>query len=454
MLRSCRNALIAAVVGAGFWPMPALAKEAGPRVTPVVRAYRRIGPAVVNISTTRTVRARTGLFGPDPFEDIFPGPLRHKKVNSLGSGFLIYRDGYIVTNAHVVRRAEEITVMMPDQSRHEASVLSADPSLDLAVLTIDPPEGRALPRLKLGRSNDLMVGETVIAIGNPLGYANTVTTGVISAVGRTLEFPGNVKYTNIIQTDAPINPGNSGGPLLNINGELVGINTGIRAQAQNIGFAIPVDVLASELCKLLDFERINRVIFGAVVCQKYADGEPELRVAKVKPGTPAAGKIQAADRIVALDGEPIRQIADYTCGMISVKAGSSVRLTLQRGGKTIPVEVTLEPMPRPDGKALARRLFGMTLREVTPRLARDLRLPVSRGLVVVGLDANGPAHKLRMELKDVIYLVDKYYVRTLDALGVVLEDTRPRQKVRIGFARGGYRYLTKIQARAGSPAGL
>ena len=423
------------------------------RVTPVVRAYRKASGAVVNISTTRLVSVRGGLFGRDPFENIFPSPLSRKvPVQSLGSGVLIHSSGYIVTNAHVIRRAQTISVTLSDKTRLAAEVISSDPAHDLAVLKIDPPAGKKLHRLALGRSDDLMVGETVIAIGNPLGYANTVTTGVISAVGRTLEFRGGVKYTNIIQTDAPINPGNSGGPLLNVKGELIGINTAIRPDAQNIGFAIPVDALAGELVKLLDFEQINRVVFGAKVAQRHGASGDELYVVSVRSGTGAAGKLRAGDIIVSVNGERMRQITDFTCGMLALKAASTVRMTLSRGGKETSVAIELKGKKRPDGKALARALFGVTLREVTRGLARDLRLPLGRGLMVTGLDAGGPGGKIGLSLKDVLFQVDNFYVRTLDELGVILEDVKVGQAVKIGIARGRVRAWVTLRARTPPPA--
>ena len=424
------------------------------RVTPVVRAYRKVGPAVVNISTTKLVRARFGLFGRDPFESIFAPPRRRKvPVHSLGSGFLIHPAGYIVTNAHVVRQAEKIDVVMTDKARHEARVISADPGHDLAVLKIDPPRGTALPRLALGRSDDLMVGETVIAVGNPLGYANTVTTGVVSALGRVLEFEGGVRYTNLIQTDAPINPGSSGGPLLNIDGEIIGINTAISSKGQNIGFAIPVDALADELTRLLDLERINRVVFGASVRRRHGSGGDELVVTAVRPGTPAAGKLRTGDRVLAVDGQPMRQIADYICAMIQLQPDATVRLRCLRDGKEIAAAVALKAKPRPDGKALAERLFGMTLRRLTPQLADDLRLPVSSGLMVVGLDEDGPARRLGLRTKDVLYQVDRYYIDTLEKLGIILEDVRPGQKVTIGvvLVRQRMRAVVNIRARGKRP---
>jgi len=427
---------------------PAVAADSDSRVTPVVRAYRKAAPAVVNISTTALVQSRGGLFGGDPFFDIFPSPHRRKvPVQSLGSGFIIHASGYIITNAHVVRSAEKISVTLADKSKHAARVISADPSHDLAVLKIAPPAGKALAVLPFGRSDDLMPGETVIAIGNPLGYANTITTGVVSALGRRLEFDKGVVYEGIIQTDAPINPGNSGGPLLNINAELIGVTTAIRADAQNIGFAIPVDALADELGKLLDFERANRLIFGATVRRHHTPAGTQVRVASVQAGTPAAKTLRVGDRIVALDGAAVAQMPDYTCGMLAVRADQTVTFTCLREGKTVRAAVTVKAKPRPDGKALARSLFGMTLRPVTAELARDLRLPVSRGLLVVGLDDGGPAHRLGVQLKDVLFQVDKYYVHSLDDLGMIIEDVAGGTRVKIGIVRGRVRAWANITAR-------
>ena len=423
------------------------------RTTPVVEACRKARPAIVNISTKKMASVRFGLFGDRRFDDIFPSPLvRRVPVQSLGSGVVLHSSGYVVTNAHVVRRAQEISVTLHDKTRHTAKVISADPTYDLAVLKIDLSGGGRLAYLPLGRSDDLMVGETVIAVGNPLGLASTVTTGVISATDRTLEFSDDVKYHGLIQTDAPINPGNSGGPLLNICGELIGINTAIRPEAQNIGFAIPVDLLTRELAKLLDFERINRVVFGAEVVQsRRADGADELKVMAVRPGTPAAGKLRVGDRLAVLNGLPVRQIPDYTCGMLAVKPDEDVRLVVRRKSGPETVVVRMQAKGPPDGKALANKLFGMTLREVTPELARDLSLPVRSGLLVVGLDAAGPAQRIGLRLKDVLFQVDRFYVKDLPGLGMILEEVRPGQSVKIGIVRGNVRAWASIRARTPPP---
>ena len=425
-----------------------------PRVTPVVIAYRKARSAVVDISTEKIVQVRYGVFGGDLFDDVFAfrSPFsRRIPVKSLGSGVLINPGGYIVTNAHVVRQAQKITVTLFDESKYQARAISSDSDNDLAVLKIDLPPGVTLPHLPLGRSDDLMVGETVIAIGNPLGYANSLTTGVISATDRTLTFSrsrgADLRIRGLIQTSAPINPGNSGGPLLNIKGDLIGFNSAIRADAQNIGFAIPVDRLADELGNLLDFEGINRVIFGAVVTQRHGTLEDELRVTEVREGTPAHGKLRVGDRIVALNGKPMRQIPDYACAMLDVRAGDTLRVKCIRGSKELVVEVKVAAKPAPDGAALAMKLFGLTLKPVTSQLARDLRLRVNQGLLVVGVEAGSPAHRLGIELKDVILQVGRLYVNDLDSLGAVLEDVSPGQTVNVGLVRGNHR-LGGVQIRA------
>ena len=413
------------------------------RTTPVVLAYRKAGPAVVNISAEKTVTERFGLFGRDPFADIFRRPVRQKTV---GSGVVVHGDGYVVTNAHVVSHALQITIQLSDKTRYGAKVISSDSTHDLAILKIELPKGKTLPYLPLGRSDDLMVGETVIAIGNPMGFASTLTTGVISATDRKLEFAGNVEYGGLIQTDAPINPGNSGGPLLNIRGELIGINTAIRANAQNIGFAIAADTVTEQFTRLMDFERINRVVFGASVAQKRKKDGVALTVTEVRSKTPADGVLQTGDVIISLNGKAVRQIPDFVCGMTGAKAGDKISLTVSRGGKRLSRSLKLTVRSKPDGNKLARKLFGLTLRTIDRELAKELSLSTSRGLVVVGIEAGSPAQKLGIDLKDVIFQIERFYVTDLDTLGVVLEDVKPGDTIRIGGARGYVRYWTAIRA--------
>jgi serine protease Do len=290
-------------------------------------------------------------------------------------------------------------------------------------------------------------------VGNPFGYTSTLSTGVISAIGRDLDFENGVKMPSLIQTDAPINPGNSGGPLLNIHGQLIGITTAIRAGAQNIGFAIPVDSLAAELTELMDYERLNRVILGAAVAQRQTPSGPAVFVSAVRPGTPAEGKLLKDDRVLAVAGAKIEQIPDFACPMLAAKASQTLRLRVERAGKAMDVDVVLGSKPKPDGKALGEALLGLTLRPVTPELAKEQRLPTDKGLLVVDVDPGSPAERIGLKRKDILFQVDRFYVLSLDDLGTVLEDVKGGLTLRIGIIRGNIsayqRAMLSIQTRAG-----
>jgi len=426
------------------------------RITPVVRVYRKASPAVVNISTEKLVEMRGGFFGTevDPFEGFMSRFFRRwVPAVSLGSGFIFHPDGYVATNDHVVRRARKITVTLADGADYTADIVAASDVLDLAVLKIRNTKGRRFRFLKLGRSDDIMIGETVVAIGNPFGYQNTCTSGVVSALSRRVEFRG-VVHKGLIQTDAPINPGNSGGPLLNILGEVIGINTAIRANAQGIGFAIPVDELIAGLPRLLDFERINRVIFGLKVRQVRTDSGDVLKVVSVEPGTPAekAG-CRRGDRLIGLNGKKLAGIQDYLIAMLSARAGEKVKLTFLRGDKQVEIVVPVLARPKPDGAVLAWKLFGLKLRTITPALARRLRLPMHQGLLVVRVEPKSPADAIGISSGDVIFQLGKWYVKDLDDVGAVLEDLPPGEGIRIGIARGNVRAWTIIPSRKGVPTG-
>ena len=237
-----------------------------------MQAVRKVSPAVVNISSVYEVRKRTGPFsgfGANPFfeeffKDFFdPRFERRQQYTSLGSGVIIDgKKGLILTNAHVIQKTATIKVMLQDEREFEAKIVGADPDSDLAVLKIDSEN--QLPDVTMGNSDDLMIGETVIAIGNPFGFSHTVTTGVISALNRSIRTEDRV-YNDFIQIDASINPGNSGGPLLNINGDLIGINTAIYAKAQGIGFAIPISKARKIISDLIQYGEVKQAWIGIIV---------------------------------------------------------------------------------------------------------------------------------------------------------------------------------------------
>jgi serine protease Do len=401
------------------------------RRTPVVEVFEAARDAVVNISSTEIVEVR------DPFDRFFEGIFdrrprsrpREFKSTSVGSGFVIHADGYIVTNAHVVTRATDRTVIFADGREFEAQVVASDRDHDVAILKIDSPQ--SLEPLPMGRSSDLMVGETVVAIGNPLGYQHTVTAGVVSAVNRDLAFSAEHVMRGLIQTDASINPGNSGGPLLNVLGELIGVNTAIRGDAQNIGFAIPVDQLRRLLPELLDVERRYRIRSGLKVS---ASAGP--LVLSVEPGSPAqrAG-VRAGDQLREIDGLALRESVDFHIALIGRRPGDRLRLVLARDGSLVRTTLRLDDRPKPDAATLTRQRMGIEVRPLPADVARNLGLPRGGGFVVVDVEPAGPAGRMGMQTRDVLVALGRYYPTTVEELGGLLEYLEPDDEVSVTYLR-------------------
>jgi serine protease Do len=366
------------------------------RRTPLVSVVEKISPAVVNISAQSTVREA------DPFFGLF-GLGAERQAQSLGSGFIIDRNGIVVTNAHVVEGASRVTVTLLDGRELEADLLGSDRDADIAVLKV---KATNLPALPLGRSSDLMIGETVIAIGNPFGLSNTVTTGVLSAVGRTIPSErGERLFTDFLQTDASINPGNSGGPLVNVGGDVIGINSAIISGATGIGFAIPADRARRVVDDLLRFGELQPLWSGA----RLLTLDPELArrsgiavkrgalVFKIYPDSPAtAAGLQEKDVILAAGGHPVVSREDVGTALYTAPAGAAVELEVRRGERTL--KVALKPVHPPQGLGLqvlersvglkveATQGGGLAIRQVTTgSVAADRGL--RPGDVIVG--ANG-----------------------------------------------------------------
>ena len=268
-----------------------------------------------------------------------------------------------------------------------------------------------------------MIGEAVLAIGNPLGYHHTLTTGVISALHRTLAFPRSVQYEDLIQTDASINPGNSGGPLLNILGELIGVNTAIRGDAENIGFAIPVDRLSAALPDMLSPERLRRLQVGMSL-----GGGGSVIVEEVVSGSPAhkAG-LRKGDRVVAVDETPVRQHVDVYFLLLGKAPGDRVSLTVERSGKRKTLKLKLKATPVPDGAQLARKLFGLKIGPLDASVARTLQL--EGGVVVEGASRGGPAYRAGFREGMIITTISGDYTRDVDQVGRILEQVKPGETV-------------------------
>ena len=390
----------------------------------VVQAVERTSPAVVNVSTEEVIERRSSPFASpqDPFFDEFfrdfvdPRPQRFTR-SSLGSGLIVAADGTIITNAHVILRASRIQVTLADEREFEAKLVGADTDSDIAVLRVKA--GESLPFVAPSASSaDLMIGETVIAIGNPFGLSHTVTTGVVSAVGRSLHSEDRT-YTDFIQTDASINPGNSGGPLLNINGELIGINTAIYGKAQGIGFAIPVERARRVMRDLVSYGEVRRAWVGLTV----QDLTPELAqhfgtrkgvvVSEVEDASPgAAAGVQRGDAVTRIDGRDVRSRDEFEQRVQDHAQGERMTLTLRREGKDEEVHFDAAAFPTARADDLAWRLIGIAVAEDDDGLAiRRVRngSPIARigvrqgdrllGLGGVAVTGNADFRKKMIELR-------------------------------------------------------
>ncbi|MEW6260518.1 MAG: trypsin-like peptidase domain-containing protein [Thermodesulfobacteriota bacterium] len=368
------------------------------RETPVVKAVRKVGPAVVNIRSEVATDRSVSQFAPftgNPFFDNFfrdffeNRPQRPMDRSSLGSGVIVDgKRGYILTNAHVIEKAGKISVGLLDERELEAKVVGIDPNSDLAVLQIVSPS--PLPAIEMGSSDDLMIGETVIAIGNPFGFSHTVTTGVISALGRSIRTEETV-YHDFIQIDASINPGNSGGPLLNIRGELIGINTAIYAKAQGIGFAIPIQKAKRIMNDLIRYGEVVQPWIGirvqgidsqtAAYLKQSGTVEPSkstgILVRDVEAESPAAAAgVQPGDLVLEIGGKAMKSVEDYRSALQGYSAGDTISMQLGRKGKTIPVSILSTTYPESRGRELVWRLLGIRVSDAVARNGKSFGVKI------------------------------------------------------------------------------
>ena len=415
------RALILAGMLGGAMPTPAGGDEAVDlRRTPVVEIFENCREAVVNINSTFIIRRRFGSVRDHFFRQFFdvPDVERNVKRTSLGSGLIVHGDGYIVTNAHVVEGAVEIQVNLADGTELAATVLASDVEHDLAIIKVDLPADVTLRAAVLGVSTDLMVGEPVIAIGNPLGYSHTVTTGIVSAVDRELELSKQLSMTGLIQTDTPINPGNSGGPLLNAYGQVIGINTAIRSDAQNIGFAIGVNALRELIPELLSPLVIRRADVGGRVTETTRIDGPAGVSSSLRWQDKAEGSEPVA--LTAVNGVPVGNIVEAYVELLRFGPGDEMTLSANGADRVVAVRAA----PPSDGQRLARTMLGAQVREVDADDRRRLRVTRLEGVMIDALESGGPAHRGGLESDDIIYQIGRYRIRNVDDLATVLEHVR------------------------------
>jgi serine protease Do len=404
------------------------------RRTPIVVVAHNVLPSVVNIQTEATIRRRNV----DPFFDpfgFFGGRERSYTSQSLGSGFVWSSDGIIVTNNHVVEGASRITVNVNGGRQIPAKLIGVDPDSDLAVLRVDEKGLAAAP---IGTSSDLMIGETVVAVGNPFGLSGTVTTGVVSALGRSVPSQDQSRtFTDFIQTDASINPGNSGGPLLNIEGKVIGINVAIYAEAQGIGFAIPVDRARKVIQDLLQYGKVHSAWIGAVTATLTPE-EAKRRghdlprgavVVRVFAESPAArAGIRSGDVITEVSGRPVDSREAFSTATATLAPDQSVRLSVNREGASRTVEVRAGEPPSDLGLRILEEVAGL-------RVADE-----HRAVIVDEVIGRSRAAEVGLASGDQIVGVNGTEVGNTRELNSQLIAGAERSSIVLSVARGRYVY--------------
>ncbi len=404
------------------------------RRTPIVIVAHNVLPAVVNIQTESTIRRREA----DPFFDpfgFFGGRDRTYTSQSLGSGFVWSSDGIVVTNNHVIEGASRITVNFNDGSQVGAKLIGVDPDSDVAVLRVEAKKLAAAP---IGISSDLMIGETVIAVGNPFGLSGTVTTGVVSALGRSVPSKeAGRTFTDFIQTDASINPGNSGGPLLNIEGKVVGINTAIYANAQGIGFAIPVDRARKVIQDILRYGQVHSAWIGAVTATLTPEEAKRIGtrvahgalVARVFSGSPAqAAGLRAGDVITAVAGRAVDSRESFSTYTATLASGQPLQLSVVREGSARTIAVRPADPPADLGLRILWEIAG-------------LRVAEQRGAVVIDEVASGSrAENIGLQPGDTVVGVNGVEINSINDLNRELTRSAERSSIVLSVARGRFVY--------------
>jgi serine protease Do len=436
---------VLAILAIGLAAPPAHAADPFSRENTTVRVVKQVGPSVVNITTERVIASRNPFpRGGNPFFDSFFRdffePRVPEAVQSLGSGVLIDAAGHILTNEHVVGRGGQIRVSLADGTEFGARLIGADPNNDIAVLQAET-DG-PLPWLAPGSSDDLMVGEPVIAIGNPFGLSNTVTTGVISAINRSIRTENRV-YHGFIQTDASINPGNSGGPLVNAEGTLIAINTAVYNSGQGIGFAIPIDVAKRVVDELiahgeitpvwlgLSFQDLNPGLLEVMNLPSDTSGALVNQVRESSPGERAG--LRRGDLVTRVDGRPVQSARGFYEMLETSIAGQQLEIELWRSGKSRTVAVTLEELPKQQVARMMDEMLGM-----------DLQPNPAGGYRVHSVRERSGAAQIGIQSGDIVLGINGRTLEGDDALRRSILDLRGRSHALVVVQRGAGRYHVTI----------
>ncbi len=429
----------------------------------------RVKPSIVNISTTTVIKGPTmqdKFMGPgqvNPFKDFFGeeffdkffgnSPRREYKQRSLGSGLIIDGEGYILTNNHVIEKAQTIKVKLSDEKEYDATVIGRDQKTDIALIKINAKQ--PLPAATFGDSDKLAVGDWVVAIGNPFGLEHTVTAGIVSAKGRVI---GAGPYDDFIQTDASINPGNSGGPLLNLKGEVVGLNTAIVSGGQGIGFAIPINVAKDMLPQLKTKGKVARGWMGVVIqrvtpdiAKNFGLAESEgALVADVMEQSPAekAG-IKRGDVIVSYNGKKVKDNDQLPRLVGATEIGKKIKVGLIREGKQVEVEIVIAELQEEGLKASRKpeveKDFGLVVQDITPEIAKHLNLKDKRGVIVTDVLPGSPSQDGDIRSGDIIKEIGRKPIRNLADFREAMKRVNIKEGVVMLIRRDNTTFYTVIR---------
>jgi serine protease Do len=407
------------------------------RRTPIVEVVEKVKDAVVNIHSERTV-------APAGADDLYGIAAAPSRVNGMGTGIIIDPRGYIITNHHVIDDVQVIKVRLSDGSSYPAKVIARDHDNDLALLKIDAR--KPLATIPLGTAQDLMIGETVLAVGNAFGYEHTVTTGIVSALHRDVTLNKEMSYKSLIQTDTPINPGNSGGPLVNINGELVGVNVAIRAGAQNIAFAIPVDTMIRVAGDMLSIRKRNGLTHGLKLADKVdpsiSQGARSVTVASVDPiGPGLSAGVQPGDVVVRVGDQQVRTTLDFERALLERTAGEKIALVVTRDGSEKSLDLVLQAVDRASAYVpdLVWRKLGVKLQAAPPDQVTRVNAALHGGMMVTEVFADGVAGRAGFQRGDILIGLHQWETLTADNVNYVLThpDLATFNPVRFFIIRSG-----------------
>lgn len=364
----------------------------------MVEAVQKVQPSVVSISSEK--KASSSSRWPFTAEEN-----QRPRVSGMGTGVIVDGHGYILTNHHVVDKVQGIEVHLADGTSYPGHVVQHDEAMDLAMVKIDA--NRALPAVTLGSSADLLVGEDVITIGNAFGYENTVSVGIISALNRNVTLSDEQVYRNLIQTDACINPGNSGGALVNIDGELIGINVAVRAGAQGIGFALPIDDVKRVAAEMLSTRRLASTWHGLVADETRNSAVRKVELVDVQPNSPAAlAGFLAGDQVVGVGDLEVRTPLDIERGLLDFRAGQQASIRIRRKGQDQTVALGLQPLPRTAAPVEAGeqvwRTLGLKTTPVTPEYVVAASPKLRGGLFVQAVSPGSPGAQAQIQKGDIL----------------------------------------------------